>query len=139
MGGLVHRQNPVVKSCIAFLDRAPLIPGHSLVIPRGHFETLDDVDEALLAPLFAVARQVSRAQQRALGADGTFTAINTRVSQSVPHAHVHVVPRREGDGLFRARAGLTAAGTSARSLTRWAKDLARGSRWRMSAVRATSS
>ena len=87
---------------MAFLDRAPLSPGHALVIPRDHFETLDEVEEELLGPLFAVARHVSRAQQRALGADGTFTAVNTRVSQSVPHAHVHVVPRREGDGLFRA-------------------------------------
>lgn len=87
---------------LAFLDRAPLIPGHTLVIPREHVDTLDELDDELVAPLFSVVRRVSRAQQRALGADGTFTSVNTRVSQSVPHVHVHVVPRREGDGLFRA-------------------------------------
>ena len=87
---------------LAFLDTAPLIPGHTLVIPRDHYETLDDLDDRLVAPLFGVVQRVSRAQQRAIGADGTFTAVNTRVSQSVLHAHVHVVPRREGDGLFRA-------------------------------------
>lgn len=87
---------------LAFLDRAPLIPGHTLVIPREHVDTLDELGDQLVAPLFAVVQRVSRAQQRALGADGTFTSVNTRVSQSVPHVHVHVVPRREGDGLFRA-------------------------------------
>ncbi len=87
---------------LAFLDRAPLIPGHTLVIPRAHVETLDDLGEDLIGPLFSVVRRVSRAQQRALGAGGSFTAVNTRVSQSVPHLHVHVVPRRDGDGLFRA-------------------------------------
>jgi histidine triad (HIT) family protein len=97
-GHVIHRDERVV----AFLDRAPLIPGHTLVVPREHSDTLDDLPEALIAPLFGAVRMISRAQQRALRADGTFTAINTRVSQSVPHVHVHVVPRREGDGLFRA-------------------------------------
>ena len=71
-------------------------------MPRDHAETLDDLEEALVGPLFSVVRRVSIAQQQALGVDGTFIGINTRVSQSVPHLHVHVVPRREGDGLFRA-------------------------------------
>lgn len=87
---------------MAFLDREPLIPGHTLVIPREHVATLDDLDEKQAGPLLNAVRRVSRAQQSALGAGGTFTAVNTRVSQSVPHLHVHVVPRREGDGLFRA-------------------------------------
>jgi histidine triad (HIT) family protein len=90
------------EEVMAFLDRAPLLPGHTLIVPRVHHETLDDAPDALVAPLFTVVRQVSRAQQQALGADGSYTAINTRVSQSVPHLHVHVVPRRSKDGLFRA-------------------------------------
>ena len=87
---------------IAFLDRAPLIKGHVLVMPRSHVETLDDLPVELMAPLFSVVQRVSRAFQRSLGADGSLMISNTRVSQSVPHVHIHVVPRREGDGLFRA-------------------------------------
>lgn len=95
---LVHDDARVV----AFLDRAPLIKGHVLVVPREHIETFDDLPAELLEPVFGTVQRISRAFQRALGADGSYTAINTRVSQSIPHAHVHVVPRREGDGLFRA-------------------------------------
>ena len=87
---------------IAFLDRAPLIKGHVLVAPRAHVETFDDLPRDLVDPLFSVVQKVSRAFPRSLGSDGSYTGINTRVSQSVPHLHVHVVPRREGDGLFRA-------------------------------------
>lgn len=87
---------------LAFLDRSPLLHGHTLVVPHEHAETLDDLSEALVGPLFSLVRRISRAQQLAFRCDGTFTGINTRVSQSVPHLHVHVVPRREGDGLFRA-------------------------------------
>ena len=87
---------------LAFLDRSPLLAGHTLVVPTAHHATLDDLPDELIAPLFTVVRRVSRAQQAALGADGTYTAVNTRVSQSVPHLHVHVVPRRMKDGLFRA-------------------------------------
>ena len=83
----------------AFLDHRPLFPGHCLVIPRGHHETLADLPPALLAPLFGVARLLSRAVEAGLGADGTFVALNNKVSQSVPHLHVHVIPRRKGDGL----------------------------------------
>lgn len=89
-------------AALAFLDHAPLLPGHTLVIPREHADTLDELREDLVGPLFRLVRRISRAQQRAFGADGTFTGVNTRVSQSVPHFHAHVVPRREGDGLFRA-------------------------------------
>ena len=87
---------------IAFLDHAPLIKGHVLVMPRSHVETLDDLPTDLVEPLFSVVQRVSRAFRAAIEADGSFTAINTRISQSVPHVHVHVVPRRQGDGLFRA-------------------------------------
>lgn len=94
----VHEDDRVV----AFLDRAPLIKGHVLVMPRAHVGTFDDLAPDLIEPLFAVVQRVSRAFPKALGSDGSYTGINTRVSQSVPHLHVHVVPRREGDGLFRA-------------------------------------
>jgi histidine triad (HIT) family protein len=100
-GGEAHLllESPEV---LALLDHAPLIPGHSLVLPRRHVETLDELPSDLLAPLFAAVQRLSAALQRGLGADGSFAAINTRVSQSVPHLHVHVVPRHRGDGLFRA-------------------------------------
>jgi len=84
---------------VAFLDHRPLFPGHCLVIPREHVETLGDLPSPLTAPLFDAAAAVARALEAGLGADGTFVAINNRVSQSVPHLHVHVVPRRRGDGL----------------------------------------
>ncbi len=85
--------------CVAFLDTRPLFPGHVLVVPREHHETIADLPPALVATLFGRAREVSIAIERVLGADGTFIAMNNRVSQSVPHAHVHVVPRKRGDGL----------------------------------------
>jgi histidine triad (HIT) family protein len=84
---------------IAFLDVKPLFHGHVLVVPRTHVETLADVPPELIAPLFGAAQRVARAVERAMEADGTFVAMNNRVSQSVPHLHVHVVPRRRGDGL----------------------------------------
>jgi histidine triad (HIT) family protein len=85
--------------CIAFLDVRPLFPGHTLVIPRAHRETLRDVPRSEFEPLMWNARRVSRALETALGSTGTFVALNDRVSQSVPHVHLHVVPRRTGDGL----------------------------------------
>lgn len=88
---------------LAFLDRAPLFKGHTLVLPRAHVATLDDCDRPTLAALFGASQRISRALQKALAADGSFVAVNTRVSQSVPHVHVHVVPRHEGDGLFSPR------------------------------------
>jgi len=84
---------------LAFLDRRPLFKGHVLLVPRTHCETLADLPEELLAPLFANAQLVERAIEDGLGADGVFVAINNRVSQSVPHLHVHLVPRHEKDGL----------------------------------------
>jgi len=82
-----------------FLDHRPLFAGHCLVIPRAHVETLLDVPEAGVGPLFLLVQRVSRAVQQAAAADGFFNAINNRVSQSVPHLHVHVIPRRLKDGL----------------------------------------
>lgn len=84
---------------VAFLDRRPLFPGHCLLIPRTHFETLPDLPQELIGPLFTNASMLARAVETAMEAHGTFVAINNRVSQSVPHLHVHVVPRRPKDGL----------------------------------------
>jgi histidine triad (HIT) family protein len=84
---------------LVFLDHRPLFPGHCLVIPREHHETLPDLPPAMLEPLFGTARILSGAMQEALEADGSFVAVNNVVSQSVPHLHVHVVPRRRKDGL----------------------------------------
>ena len=84
---------------LAFLDHRPLFPGHVLLMPREHVETLPDLPDELVAPLFSNARLLARAMEEGLGADGSFVAINNRVSQSVPHLHVHIVPRRWKDGL----------------------------------------
>ena len=84
---------------LAFLDHRPLFPGHCLLVPRVHVETLADLPGDLLQPLFGAAQRLTTALERALGAHGSFVAINNRVSQSVPHLHVHVVPRRTKDGL----------------------------------------
>jgi histidine triad (HIT) family protein len=74
-------------------------PGHVLLVPREHHETIVDLPDALVKPLFANAKLLAEAVALALAADGTFLAINNVVSQSVPHVHVHVVPRRQKDGL----------------------------------------
>jgi histidine triad (HIT) family protein len=87
------------EATVAFLDHRPLFPGHVLLAPKQHYETLADLPDHLLAPLFANARLLSRAVEAALEAEGSFIAINNRVSQSVPHLHIHVVPRRRKDGL----------------------------------------
>ena len=84
---------------VAFLDHRPLFHGHTLLISRDHHETLADLPGVLVEPLFANARFLSTAVQEAMAAEGTFVAINNKVSQSVPHLHVHVVPRRRKDGL----------------------------------------
>lgn len=84
---------------VAFLDHRPLFHGHTLLAPREHIETLADLPAELLAPLFANAQRLARAMETALGAQGSFVAINNRVSQSVPHLHIHVVPRNPKDGL----------------------------------------
>ncbi len=84
---------------LAFLDFRPLFPGHVLVIPRPHHVTLLDLPVTSLGPLFGAVQRVAAAVTHSMGADGTFVAMNNGVSQSVPHLHVHVVPRRTKDGL----------------------------------------
>lgn len=83
----------------AFLDARPLFPGHVLVVPRAHVETLVDLPAGEVGGFFVAVQRVARAVEQGLAADGTFVAVNNRVSQSVAHLHVHVVPRRKGDGL----------------------------------------
>ena len=85
--------------CIAFLDKTPLFHGHLLVVPRAHVVTLSDLPADAVGPLFTRVQALARTVQSALGAEGTFVALNNVVSQSVPHLHVHVVPRTKGDGL----------------------------------------
>lgn len=87
------------RTSLAFLDYRPVFLGHALLVPRQHVETLGDLAESMAGPLFTNASMLSRAIQAAMKADGTFIAINNRVSQSVPHLHVHIVPRKRGDGL----------------------------------------
>ena len=84
---------------IAFLDIRPVFKGHVLVAPRRHVDTLLELRHEALAPLFGAVQRVAGAVTEALGAQGTFVAMNNVVSQSVPHLHVHVVPRTKGDGL----------------------------------------
>jgi histidine triad (HIT) family protein len=83
----------------AFLDVRPVFPGHVLVAPRPHVGTLLDLPAPAVGPFFTVVQRVTAAVTAAMDADGTFVAVNNKVSQSVPHLHVHVVPRRRGDGL----------------------------------------
>ena len=93
---------PVVlesEPSLAFLDHRPVFPGHVLLVPRQHYETLADLPAEMLQPFFGDAQLIARAVEQAMGAEGTFVAMNNRVSQSVPHLHVHIVPRRKKDGL----------------------------------------
>lgn len=87
------------SNTIGFLDRRPVFRGHCLLVPRLHHETLSDLPQELVEPLFTNAQTLAQAVENGLEVDGTFVAINNRVSQSVPHLHIHVVPRRKGDGL----------------------------------------
>ncbi len=84
---------------VAFLDVRPVFPGHCLLVPRGHHETFTDLPPDLVGPFFATGQRLARAVETAMDAHGTFVALNNRVSQSVPHVHLHVVPRRFKDGL----------------------------------------
>ncbi|MCM2580096.1 HIT family protein [Streptomyces meridianus] len=96
-----HPANSVLRdhAAVAFLDTRPLFPGHVLVVPPRHIETLDDLPPDEVGPFFTQVQRVARAVERGLDADGTFVAANNRISQSVPHFHVHVVPRHRKDGL----------------------------------------
>lgn len=86
-------------SVVAFLDVRPLFPGHVLVVPRAHVETLSQLPAVEVSPYFERVQRVAVAVQAAMGAQGSFVAMNNVVSQSVPHLHTHVVPRTKGDGL----------------------------------------
>jgi histidine triad (HIT) family protein len=84
---------------MAFLDVRPLFPGHVLLIPKAHYPTLTDLPAALIGPFFTNAQMLTRKVQQVMKAEGTFVAMNNIVSQSVPHLHVHIVPRKRSDGL----------------------------------------
>ena len=84
---------------VAFLDHRPLFHGHTLLVPREHVETLSDLPTVQIEPYFKAAQLLARAIESAMEAEGTFVAMNNRISQSVPHLHVHIVPRRKKDGL----------------------------------------
>jgi histidine triad (HIT) family protein len=87
------------ENAVAFLDHRPLFHGHTLLVPREHVETLGELPVSLVGPYFKAAQLLARAVESGLDAEGTFVALNNRISQSVPHLHVHVVPRRKKDGL----------------------------------------
>jgi histidine triad (HIT) family protein len=87
------------EGAVAFLDSRPLFPGHVLLIPRCHVDTFDDAPSDVLAELAVTSQRLSKAVQAATAATGAFIATNVRVSQSVPHLHIHIVPRTKGDGL----------------------------------------
>ena len=87
------------EQMVAFLDHRPLLPGHVLVIPKTHYETLGDLPEAEVGPYFLVVQRLAIAVEKGMRAEGSFVAENNVVSQAVPHLHVHVVPRTKGDGL----------------------------------------
>jgi histidine triad (HIT) family protein len=87
------------EELVAFLDRRPVIKGHVLLVPREHVATLPDLPAPLRDPFLATAQRLATAMVDGLGAQGSFVAVNNVVSQSVPHLHLHVVPRTKGDGL----------------------------------------
>jgi histidine triad (HIT) family protein len=84
---------------VAFLDVRPLFPGHTLLVPREHHEAIWDLPPDLVGPLGERVQRLSVAVREATASHGVFNAVNNIVSQSVPHLHVHVVPRRRKDGL----------------------------------------
>lgn len=112
---------------VAFLDVRPLFAGHTLLVPRAHHVTLPDLPAALVGPMFERAQRLADAMVTGLGAGGSFVACNNTVSQSVPHLHVHVVPRTKGDGLrgfFWPRSRYADDGEAARAAARLRHALA---------------
>jgi len=97
VSAFVVYQDPNV---VAFLDHRPLLPGHVLVVPKTHYPLLVDLPKDEVGPFFLMVQRLAQAVETAMHADGSFVALNIKISQSVPHLHVHVVPRRKGDGLF---------------------------------------
>lgn len=84
---------------VAFLDVRPVFKGHTLLVPRRHVDTLLDLPPELHGPFLHAAQRLAAAMEAGLGAGGSFVAMNNKVSQSVAHLHLHVVPRTKGDGL----------------------------------------
>lgn len=95
----VFDEGPGDDRFAAFLDTRPLFKGHTLLVPRAHHVTLPDLPPDLVGPLFSRAQRLAKTMESTLGAAGSFVALNNTVSQSVPHLHVHVVPRNRRDGL----------------------------------------
>jgi histidine triad (HIT) family protein len=87
------------ETTLGFLDSRPLFKGHTLIVPREHIETLSDLPADRLGPFFAHVQRMAHAMETGLDAAGSFVALNNKISQSVPHLHVHVVPRNRKDGL----------------------------------------
>lgn len=87
------------EACLAFLDERPVFPGHTLLIPKDHYGTIAELPPPLFGPVFSAVSVIAQAVETGLGADGAFIGINNKVSQRVPHLHVHIVPRRFKDGL----------------------------------------
>ena len=84
---------------VGFLDTRPVFKGHTLLVPRDHVETLPDLPAPLRDPFLEAGQRLATAMTEGLGSQGSFMAMNNVVSQSVPHLHLHVVPRTKGDGL----------------------------------------
>ena len=84
----------------AFLDVNPLSPGHTLVIPTGHYETLDEAPHAVRSAVFDTVGTLTPVIESAVDADATTIGMNNgeAAGQEIPHCHVHIVPRFEGDG-----------------------------------------
>ena len=87
------------KNTVAFLDARPLFPGHLLLVPKGHYKIYEEIPNEIIGELFVNVKTLSKAIEKALESDGTFIAVNNKVSQSVPHVHIHIVPRKFKDGL----------------------------------------
>lgn len=98
-GGLPAAIVGETPEVVAFLDHSPVFPGHTLVVPRDHLVTVEDLPAALQGPFFRAVSRVAQAVRRGTGAQGTLVLMNNVVSQSVPHLHAHVIPRTKGDGL----------------------------------------
>lgn len=87
------------KNFVAILDKRPLFFGHCLVMPRDHIETLYDLPDLLVKPQFLLVKRIGQVIEQVMQSEGSFIAMNNKVSQSVPHFHIHIVPRNHKDGL----------------------------------------
>ncbi len=87
------------KQFTAFLDAIPIFSGHSLIVTNKHYETIEDTPPKVVGDLFRLARMLSVAVRETTSSQGTLLMVNNKVSQSIPHIHVHVIPRNKGDGM----------------------------------------